>query len=135
MIREHRASDRHISLPVIRLGDLRTLGGEIPAYFLGNPLVKPQLKAHRLATNVTGDIVGGGAESPRSDNDITALKRGAQRGGEPVGIVAHGGVAQHGDAELRKLHGKEAAIGIQNISEQYFRPDGQNLTDSHFGAP
>ena len=54
---EHRAADGHISLPVIRLGDIRTLGGKIPAYFLGNPLVKPQLKAHRLATNVTGDIV------------------------------------------------------------------------------
>ena len=39
MIREHRAADGHISLPVIRLGDIRTLSGEIPAYFLGNPLV------------------------------------------------------------------------------------------------
>ena len=52
------------------------------------------------------DIVCGGSEAARCDNDIASFESRFKSGGKPLGIIADCGVTQNRDADSGKLNRK-----------------------------
>ena len=69
-------------------------------------------------------IVSGRSQASSSDDQVIFIQGSPDRGLQTLGVVANYCVAVGGYAQLRKLTGQEAGVGIQDLSDQQLSSHG-----------
>ncbi len=78
-----------------------------------------------------GEVVGGGSESARADDQIGAAGGLFEGGLEPIGVVADGGLVVVGDAEVGELLGQVLGVGVEDVAEEEFGANADDFGDFH----
>ena len=127
--------ESHVTLPQVRAmynGDrarkeaLVNFGFRLPSAYDNRPLKFEEFQK-RIGQRVFGQVIAGGAEASRCDDDVRAGPRNVKALFQPARIVSNDRVPQHIDAYFGKLLGYIARIRIGHVPEQQFRSDGQNF--------
>ena len=84
-------------------------------------------QAEGLGEDLLGQIVAGGAEAAGGDDHIGSLPGNGHAVAQTLRIIPHHGMIAHVHPDLREHFGDIAGVGIRDMPEQQFRPDGEDL--------
>ena len=86
-----------------------------------------QFQAERIGHRFASEVIFGGAEAAREDDDVRTPH--GEFGGcrEPFGVVAHNAFEAHFHAQVIQLFGEVERVGVLAMGSQHLRADGDDL--------
>ena len=89
--------------------------------------VQLHFKSQRAGDGLLGQIVVGGPEAPRGNQQVAAREGGVHRLRQTLGVVAHHGVVEDVEAQQGQLLGEEGGVGVSDVAQQDFGSHTQDF--------
>ena len=122
-VEQHDAVVRHKRLILVQVVELDAPCLEHFLDVLGHRLVADQLAAEQLGQGLLRDVVLGGAQTAREDDDVAVTHGLFDRVDDLLTLVADRGALPYDNARRIQMAGDGYRVGIHDLTDQDFVSD------------
>ena len=120
-----------VGLALVVGGHDHVAPAEPPVDLLQQPRVPHELAAAHLGDDLPGEVVPGRPEPAAGDDQVGPVQGPADDVLHASGVVAHDGLEEEVDPQVGQALGHPRGVGIDDLAQQQFRPNGDDFSVRH----